>query len=151
MNSARHRGLRLDRTDAPMAILGAAVLVLTLCATYLSTISVNGSAFSAARTLTVQIASSAPIVRPGDEVRLDGERVGYVRSVGVGRGFRVAQLQVHTSSLRRDASVRVRLRGLAGAVALELSPGRARAPLANRATISLAHSAAGTQVTDVIA
>jgi virulence factor Mce-like protein len=145
---------RRQRTFHPerrLLVVGAAVVVLTLCATYVSTISVNGSVLAPTRTVRAELPGDGPIVKPGDEVRLAGKRVGQVRSVAIGRTAALATLQVHTDALRSDAGARIRLRGLAGAVTLELEPGSSLAPLANGGTIPRARTTTGTQVTDVVA
>jgi ABC-type transporter Mla subunit MlaD len=133
-----------------MFVLGVAVIVLALCATYVSTISVNSSAFAPLRTVRAELPARGAIVKPGDEVRIAGKRVGQVSSVSIGRGVPVATLQVHTGAVRRDAQVRVRLRGLAGAVTVELEPGRAGPALPNGGLIPRTQSTSGTQVADVI-
>ena len=139
------------RVNRRMLILGLGVIAVALCATYLSTISVNGSAFAPMRTVRVELPARGALVRAGDEVRVAGKRVGQVSSVGVGRGVQLATLQVHGVRTKRDATVRVRLRGLAGAVTLELDPGRSASPLPDGGLIPRTQASSGTQVTDVIA
>jgi ABC-type transporter Mla subunit MlaD len=86
-------------------------------------------------------------------VRIAGTRAGTVRAVTLDGSGRRAEARVELPDARagRGASARVRLRGLAGVVYLELDPGDRAAPLASGSRIGPAHTSAGTQITDVVA
>ncbi|MDX6663838.1 MAG: phospholipid/cholesterol/gamma-HCH transport system substrate-binding protein [Solirubrobacteraceae bacterium] len=129
--------------------LGLLVALLAAVLTYLSTAAIDGSPFDGARTARIVVPARGPILKPGDDVRVAGVRVGEVRDVTLEAQGAVATLTLGNVVLRRDAAARVQPRGLAGAVDVDLDPGKAGASLPAGALVRSAR--AGTQLTDVIA
>jgi ABC-type transporter Mla subunit MlaD len=110
---------------------GFLVLALALAAAVISTLAVNGLPLvSGGHALTVTLPSAAPLLRAGDEVRIAGQRVGTVKAVTPGRAR--LDLDRDPGSSRH---ARVRLRGMAGAVYVELTPGGP----ATQASVDLPH------------
>jgi ABC-type transporter Mla subunit MlaD len=88
------------------------------------------------------------VLTAGDEVRLGGERVGQVQSVALAPGGSAqATLSLGGRRLGAGATARIRPRGLAGAVYVDLSAGAAGRPLRSG---SLIPATGGVQLTDVI-
>jgi len=101
---------------------------------------IDGLPFANPDQVRAIVPSDAPIVRPGDEVR-DVESTPQGRQVS---------MDVDGPDLTQDATATVRLRGLAGAVYIELDPGGgASAP--DGWTIPASRTGTGTQLTDVVA
>lgn len=137
MRRGRGTGLiaRVERT--PRAA-GAAVLVVALALAVITTASVNGLPFAERHVLEVTLPGEAPLLKAGDEVRIAGVRAGTVASVEPRGGRAVARLELERppGELRR---ARIRLRGMAGAVYVDLTRG---AP-GTVAAVDLPHVIAG--------
>jgi ABC-type transporter Mla subunit MlaD len=112
--------------------LGIVVIAVAVIASVISTIAVDG--LPRHHHLMVSLPGDAPLLRAGDEVRIDGERAGTVTNVTPGR----ARLSLDRAA-GADRHARVRLRGMAGAVYVELTPG----PPATGASVDLPHAIAG--------
>ena len=103
---------------------GVGVLVAVAIAGWLSTAAINGGPLSNPYRVQAQLPAGAPAMKDGDEVRIAGQRAGQIRAVEPGDdGGALVTLELEDQHLRDDARVRVRLRGLAGAVYLEVEPG----------------------------
>jgi ABC-type transporter Mla subunit MlaD len=142
---------RAHRTANRHLALGIAVALLAALLTYLSTVAIDGSPLGGERTVRIVVPAAGPIVKAGDDVRVAGVRVGEVRDVRLEREGAVATLATGDAVLHRDAAAAVQLRGLAGAVDVELDPGHIGPPLPAGALLGRERTRAGTQVTDVIA
>ncbi|HEY1596650.1 MAG TPA: MlaD family protein, partial [Thermoleophilaceae bacterium] len=128
--------------------LGLLVLAVGALVAYLSTVAIGGSPFASHYRVTIPLADGGPILKPGDEVRLGGERAGVVRSVRlVGQQGR-ATLELDKEKLGRGAAAVVRPRGIAGAVYVQLDQGDMRRPLASGSSIPATSSV---QISDVVA
>jgi phospholipid/cholesterol/gamma-HCH transport system substrate-binding protein len=139
-----------ERLDRHHLALGLGVAALAVVAGVISVMAIDGLPFSNPDHVRAIVPADAPIVRPGDEVRVGGQRVGEVRDVDSTEQGRRVSMDVDGVAMRRDASATVRLRGLAGAVYIELNPGQgSRAP--DGWTIPAARTGTGTQLTDVVA
>jgi ABC-type transporter Mla subunit MlaD len=131
--------------------LGAAVVATVAVVGWLSTVAIDGLPWSRPYTVRLALAPGAPLLHPGDEVRIGGERAGQVESVALASG--ASERAVATLSLSGDydiglgAAARIRPRGLAGAVYVDLLPGAHAHPVRSG---SLVHAGAGVQLTDVI-
>jgi phospholipid/cholesterol/gamma-HCH transport system substrate-binding protein len=130
--------------------LGLLVLLLGTVAAVISVMAINGLPFSDRYRVDAIVPASGPIVRPGDEVRVAGRRVGEVREVETATDGRRVTMELTEGAIGPDARATVRLRGLAGAVFIELDPGVAAAELDSGATIPRDRTATGVQLTDVI-
>lgn len=131
--------------------LGVAVLAVLAVAGWLSTVAISGLPWSSPDEVRISLPPGAPLLTAGDDVRIGGERVGQVQSVALAAGsadHALATLSIGSYRIGAGASARVRPRGLAGAVYVDLSPGDVRRPLRSGAVISAAGSV---QLTDVIA
>jgi ABC-type transporter Mla subunit MlaD len=154
MSEARvHTDPTIARTARRELWLGAGVLAVLAVVAWLSTVSIGGNPLASHYQVRVALADEGPILKPGADVRVGGRRVGVVRSVDVGRDGRTGEARVELSDGRvgPGASARVRLRGLAGVVYLELQRGDTARPLASGTLISPRRAGAGVQLTDVVA
>lgn len=131
--------------------LGCAVLAVLALAGWISTVAINGLPWSSPYLVRLRLPPGAPLLHPGDDVRIGGERVGQVQAVALAP--RSGSTAVATLALAGGfrigpgAAARIRPRGLAGAVYVDLSPGDgARARPSN----SLLPATAGVQLTDVV-
>jgi virulence factor Mce-like protein len=139
-----------ERLDRHHLSLGIGVAVLALITAVISVMAIDGLPFANPEQVRAIVPADAPIVRPGDEVRVGGQRVGEVRDVDSTEQGRRVSMDVDDVEVARDASATVRLRGLAGAVYIQLDPG-AGASAPNGWTIPSSRTGTGTQLTDVVA
>jgi ABC-type transporter Mla subunit MlaD len=143
---------RARRASRRQLWLGAAVIAILGTAAWLSTVAIDGLPWSSPYLVRVSLPARAPLLHPGDEVRIGGERAGQVSSVALGP--RTSTQAVATLSLGGGyaigpgAAARIRPRGLAGAVYVDLLPGARSRPLPSG---SVVRAGAGVQLTDVIA
>jgi virulence factor Mce-like protein len=139
-----------ERLDRHHLALGIGVALLAVVAAVLSVMAIDGLPFANPDRLRAIVPADAPVVRPGDEVRVAGQRVGEVRDVDSTAQGRLISMDTSGAEVTRDASATVRLRGLAGAVYIQLDPGSgAKAP--DGWTIPASRTGTGTQLTDVVA
>jgi ABC-type transporter Mla subunit MlaD len=119
---------------------------------WLSTVAINGLPWSSPYQVRLVLPAGAPLLHSGDEVRIGGERAGQVQSVSLAPGRRSVSLATLALGggfqVGPGAAARVRPLGLAGAVYVDLVPGRLRHPFASGALI---RATAGVQITDVVA
>ncbi|MHB8657646.1 MAG: MlaD family protein [Solirubrobacteraceae bacterium] len=153
---SRGRGFTLahaaERLERHRVVLGLLVLALSAFLTYLSIVAINGIPFSNPQHFRVVLPASGPILARGDDVLIAGQRVGEVRSVAPLARARAASITVDAgTAIGRDASARIRLRGLAGATYLELFPGSRRQRARSGFTIPVSRTSTNTELTDVIA
>jgi virulence factor Mce-like protein len=90
-------------------------------------------------TLKAQLRSS-DILEPNAAVDVAGVKVGTVQSIGSDGNYAVVTMRIDQASqaaLKTDAAVALRTHGLLGGEYIELTPGHARQPLADGATISV--------------
>jgi phospholipid/cholesterol/gamma-HCH transport system substrate-binding protein len=128
--------------------LGLAVVAVVAVAGWLSTVAINGLPWSSPYLVRLALPQGAPLLTSGDDVRIGGERVGQVQSVSLeGREWALATLALGSDKIGPGATARVRPRGLAGAVYVDLTPGRIARPFPSD---SLIRATAGVQLTDVI-
>jgi phospholipid/cholesterol/gamma-HCH transport system substrate-binding protein len=141
------------RTARRELVLGGVVLALIALVAILSTTAINGSPLDSPYAVRVALPADGPILKRGADVRIAGRRAGTVRAVELDGGGRRAHAVAELDGARvgRGAGARVRLRGLAGVVYLEIDPGDAGRPLPSGARIGRARTSAGGQLTDVIA
>lgn len=159
------------------AVLGVLLLAVVLVGGYLSTVAIDGGPLSNPYTVSVVVPDGAPLLKDGDDVRIAGERAGVVRDVrtateresarlagttaagspgaggttardvGASPGT-VVQIALDAGPIGRDARAAVRLRGVAGAVYVDLQPGDASRPLADGAILT-GPAQSATQLSDV--
>lgn len=130
--------------------LGFVVLAVLAVIAYLSTVALSGGPLRGGHPVRLALPLTGPILRPGAEVRIGGERAGEVQGVDLDRRGRraIVTLRMDRGTIGAGASARVRLRGMAGAVYVELSPGDAHRPLPAGA---LVRALPAVQLTDVVA
>jgi virulence factor Mce-like protein len=139
-----------ERLDRHHLSLGIGVVLVALAAAVVSVMAIDGLPFTNPDQVRAIVPADSPIVRSGDEVRVAGQRVGEVRGVQSTEQGRRISMDVDGVGMTQDASATVRLRGLAGAVYIQLDPGNgASAP--DGWTIPASRTATGTQLTDVVA
>ncbi|PTL54270.1 MlaD family protein [Paraconexibacter algicola] len=132
----RLRGHLAVNDEAPrgngLLALGLVVVTLVALVAYLSTVAIDGGPLERAYEVQLRVDAAtpgAPPLKDGDEVRIGGQRAGEVRRVEVDRADPTgARLTLALDGavgrgVARDATVRVRIRGLAGATYLDLDPG----------------------------
>jgi ABC-type transporter Mla subunit MlaD len=133
-------------------LLGTTVIAAVAAAAWLSTIAINGLPWSSPYLVRLSLPAGAPLLHPGDEVRIGGERAGQVQSVALARASNdgaVATLSLDSGySIGRGAGARIRPRGLAGAVYVDLLPGARGHALPSGSPV---RAGAGVQLTDVVA
>jgi virulence factor Mce-like protein len=144
----------LRRSDERMAgrhvRAGVALVVVAALITVISVVSIRGLPFTSPYRVQAVVPASAPIVRPGDEVRIAGQPVGQVRTVSPAASGRVISMEIDQGKVGRNARATVRLRGLAGAVYIDLDPGDQASPAPSGWTIPRSRTSTGTQLTDVV-
>jgi phospholipid/cholesterol/gamma-HCH transport system substrate-binding protein len=145
---------RRTRAARRHTTLGLLVLALLGLVGWISTVAINGVPWASPYQLRVELPPGAPLLTGGDDVRIDGERVGQVSSVSLAHGSRtvaVATLSLTSGGpVHAGASARIRPRGLAGAVYVDLDPGPATARALPSGRL-LRTVSGGVQLTDVIA
>lgn len=131
--------------------LGVAVLAVLAVIAYLSVVAINGIPFTDPYQVRIETPPDAPLLKDGDEVRIGGRRAGQIRGVDVGPGGgALLSVDLDDGPVGRDATARVRLRGLAGATYVEVDPGRTSDPLPEHGLIPLARTGSGVELTDVV-
>lgn len=159
------------------AVLGTLALVVVVVAAWLSTVAIDGGPLSDPYGVEILVPPGAPLLKDGDDVRISGERAGVVRDVraatareaeqaaaaavpgaaavasagaplSTDRQGTVVRVDLDEGPLGRDARASVRLRGVAGAVYVDLEPGDASRPLADGARL-VGRARAATQLADV--
>ena len=130
--------------------LGLLVVAVLGLAAWVSTVAIDGVPWASPYTIRIALPAGAPVLTAGDDVRVNGERVGQVQSVGLapGSGSRAVATLELSSRVGPGASARIRPRGLAGAVYVDVSPGATGRSLGSG---SLIPATGGVQLTDVIA
>jgi virulence factor Mce-like protein len=147
----RHRTLaaRLERQQIPLGLL---VLAITAFLIWISIIAINGIPFSNPMPLRAVLPPTGPIIKTGDDVLIAGQRVGEIRGVKPVVGGRLVTMDISRSDpIGRDASARIRLRGLAGATYIQLTPGNTSSRAPDNFTIPLSRTGTNTELTDVVA
>ena len=159
------------------AVLGALFVLVVGVAAWLSTVAIDGGPLSDPYGVEIVVPPGAPLLKDGDDVRIAGERAGVVRDVraatareserasgtavpdaaavassgatpAADRRATVVRVDLDEGPLGRDARAAVRLRGVAGAVYVDIDPGDASRPLADGARL-VGPARAATQLADV--
>jgi phospholipid/cholesterol/gamma-HCH transport system substrate-binding protein len=144
--SGAARAARAPRRDLRLGLTVLAVLGL---AGWISTVAINGVPWASGYTVRVALPPGAPVLHPGAEVRVGGERVGQVSAVALmprSADRAAATLSLDRGDVRAGARARIRPRGLAGAVYVELDPGSGRQLVSG----TLIPGGGSVQLTDVI-
>jgi ABC-type transporter Mla subunit MlaD len=135
----------------PLAI-GVVALIFMAALAYASWVIAEGVPFLEKYSVNAVVPTTGPIVRKGDEVRIAGQLAGKVTKVSyVTDGRKVYMRLYKNRPIHADASATVEVRGLAGAVYIELVRGSHGPALASGSTIALAHAATGEDLASVAA
>ena len=124
-------------------LIGAATMLVVLVAVFLSYNANNGLPFVPTYQLTAEVPNASGLIK-GNEVRIGGARVGVVSRIEAfsrpdgSTGARlVLKLDAAQPELPKDSTILVRPRSPLGLKYVEITTGRSRETLANRATIPL--------------
>lgn len=139
--------LRLERH--PM-VLGLAVLAVTAFIAYLSVIAINGVPFQDRYPVSAVVPADAPLLKDGDEVRIGGQRAGQVKAVELHPDGALVKMELTKGPVGRDARATVRLRGLAGAVYVQIDRGDTSRALPPDSTIERERTASAVELADVV-
>jgi ABC-type transporter Mla subunit MlaD len=133
--------------------LGITALMLTAVVAYASWVVTEGVPFLQKYSLKAVLPADGPVVRKGIEVRVGGERAGKVTDVqaAAGHGRLVTMRLSKDTPIRSDARASIHVRGLAGAVYLDLSLGSRGPTLASGSTIPITQTTTGEDLARVAA
>lgn len=130
--------------------VGIAVTLVVAFLTWTVVQAVNSVPFTNPYRANAVVAADAPIIRPGDEVRVAGRRAGQVRAVKYVRDGRRVEFALDKGRLGRDASATVRQRGFSGSVYLLLKRGDTNRPMPEGGTIPISRTSATDQLASVV-
>lgn len=139
-----------ERLDRVPLLLGIVVLAAAAFVTYVSVIAINGVPFQGRYPVRAVVPAGAPLLKDGDEVRVDGQRAGQVRSVELDPGGALVKMELTDGVVGEGARATVRLRGLAGLTYVDLERGDTSRPLPPGSTIPRSRTASGVELTDVV-
>jgi ABC-type transporter Mla subunit MlaD len=151
MSRAATAPAREARARRRHTVLGLVVLAALALVGWISTVAISGEPWSSPYQVRLELPAGAPVLADGDDVRIGGEAVGQVSSLSLASGGRraIATLDV-SEPLHSGASAQIRPRGLAGAVYVDLQPGRRSSRELPSGSL-LHNTAGGVQLTSVIA
>jgi phospholipid/cholesterol/gamma-HCH transport system substrate-binding protein len=129
---------------------GLAVVAVMAVLTWISIVAINGVPFSGGYKVRALVPANAPLLKDGDDVRIAGRRAGQVKKISYSQGGALISMNLDKGPIGPGARAVVRLRGLAGAVYVELHRGDISHPLDENALIPRSATSAGTQLTDVV-
>lgn len=155
MRDAR-RQLSLTRGSERLAqheiVLGLAVVAVMALAAWISIIAISGIPFANPYRLEAVIPAGAPLLKDGDDVRVAGQRAGQVRGVEPGPGgATLIKMDINEGLVGRNARARVRIRGLAGSVYVDVTRGDTSRPLPSGSRLPVTRTSSGVQLVSVIA
>lgn len=135
----------------PLA-LGVVALMALAILTYVSWVVAEGVPFLQRASVRAIVPAQGPTVRKGDEVRVGGKRAGKVTEVdAVGDGRMLHMKLYEDDPIYSDARVSVQVRGLAGAVHIDLLRGSKGRKLEDDGLIPLRQAEAGEDLATVAA
>jgi ABC-type transporter Mla subunit MlaD len=136
----RQRAARTDHLNPRTILIGAGIVtgLIVIAFAIAMRAPANGLPGQSFDHLTVRFAQVGN-VRPRNEVRIFGRRVGQVLEVRLADGRPTVDLQLDTSvgRLPVDTTAVVRAKGLLGARYVELNPGRSASTLADGGTLDM--------------
>lgn len=146
-----------DRSEGLLVMrAGAAAVVALALALYVSFTAIDGLPWQSTYDIAAQVPNAARLV-PNDTVRLNGVRVGRVKSVEAQPAsasrppFSLIRLALDddVGELPTDTRVRTRAASLLGASYVALEPGRAKRTLKSGGILPLANATRSVDVTDL--
>ena len=150
LRQRQRRGTRRDRQRYAFPV-GIAVLAIVAVFSWIAYRSVNVAPFANPFQLQAVVPADAPILIPGDEVRIGGVRVGDVTRVSPAATGRLVAFNIDRGRIGIEATVTVGQQGFSGAAFLELTRGNTRYPLREGATIDRAQTATNVDLATVAA
>ncbi|MEA2346485.1 MAG: phospholipid/cholesterol/gamma-HCH transport system substrate-binding protein [Thermoleophilaceae bacterium] len=153
MSATRRTGKRRSESRDPRKLVAAGLVVVALAVGFVAfgVVSVTGIPEVRYETLNVDLPAVGNL-RPHDEVRVSGVRVGQVEALEPvdNRVLAKVQLQPGTGRFSEDTTVAVRARGLLGSRYLEIIPGSSSRLLASNSVIHVGDKALTNGVSDVL-
>lgn len=132
--------------------LGLAVVAAMALMVWVSIVAISGVPFSNPYKLEAVLPAGAPLMKDGDDVRVAGQRAGQVREVLPGpEGGTLIKMDLNEGTVGEDARARVRIRGLAGSVYVDITRGDTSRPLPSGARIPMSRTSSGVQLISVVA
>ena len=150
LRQRQRRGTRRNRQRYAFPV-GIAVLAIVAAFSWIAYRSVNVAPFANPFVLHAVVPADAPILIPGDEVRIGGVRVGDITHVSPDARGRLVAFNINHGPVSSDATVTVGQQGFSGAAFLELSVGNARYPLHEGATIDRTRTATNVDLATIAA
>jgi ABC-type transporter Mla subunit MlaD len=147
--TVRRGGRRLQ--DHPVAA-GVVVTIVGAALGWLAWESTNGVPFQSRYELHAIVPSSAPIVKPGDAVRIAGRLAGIVTGVDPHHGSREVSMSLSPSyaPVGRNARVRVTVKSIVYLTYVAIEPGNLDNPMPSGGTVPLSHSGSGVGILQVV-
>lgn len=147
----RKRSLSERAAGHPLA-LGIATLIAAALIAYLSWVVTEGVPFLQKYSVKAVLPADGPVARKGTEVRVGGKLAGKVSEVAAAGDGRLItmKLKKHTP-IHSDAKASLHIRGLAGAVYIDLRLGSRGPELPNESTIPAQRTDTGQDLSEVAA
>jgi len=147
--SVRRAGRRLE--DHRLAA-GVAVSAVAAVLAWVAWASVNGVPLQPRYQVHAIVSADAPIVKPGDAVRIAGRLAGIVTGVEPHDGSRDVTMDLRPAfaPIGRDARVRVTVKSVVYLTYLSIVPGNIEAPMPAGGTIPLHHTGSGVGLLEVV-
>jgi ABC-type transporter Mla subunit MlaD len=147
--AVRRTGSRLEkhRTAAGLAVTAVAAALA-----FIAWQSVNGVPFQPRYQVHAIVAADAPIVKPGDAVRVAGRLAGIVTGVEPHNGTRELTMDLRPSyaPIGENARVRVTIKSVVYLTYVSILPGNLDKPMPAGGTIPLARTGSGVGLLEVV-
>jgi ABC-type transporter Mla subunit MlaD len=140
------------RFEGRELLLGLVVAGVGALLAWVAWASVNGVPLQNRYEVKVEVAADAPILKPGDTVRVAGRLAGLITDVEPDDGHVLvtAELRPDFAPIGTDASANVKVRSIVYLTYLELLPGNVDDPMPEGGTIRLARSGSGVDLLEVV-
>lgn len=147
--TVRRTGGRLQNHPAKAGLVVAAFGAVLAWLAWAST---NGVPLQTRYELHAIVPKAAPIVKPGDAVRMAGRLAGIVTDVEPHDGSREVTMELSPgfSPVGENARLRVTIKSIVYLTYVAISPGNLDRPMPPGGTIPLSHSGSGVGILDVV-
>jgi phospholipid/cholesterol/gamma-HCH transport system substrate-binding protein len=141
-----------QRLEGKELLLGFVVAAIGALLAWVAWASVNGVPLQNRYEVKVEVAADAPILKPGDTVRVAGRLAGLITDVEPDNGHVLvtAELRPDFAPIGTDARANVKVRSIVYLTYLELFPGSVDDPMPEGGTIPLARSSSGVDLLEVV-
>ncbi len=141
-----------SRLQGHPLLAGCVVAVIAAGLGLLAWASTNGVPLQSRYRLHAILSGSAPIVKPGDAVRMAGRLAGIVTDVDPHHGAREVSMSLSPSfaPVGRDARVRVTVKSIVYLTYVAIDPGDVDDPMPSGGTVPLRRTRAGVGILDVV-